>query len=144
MGIVTWASARCELMPSLEEPFFVGSERLESILEVVHWLIRLGLVNECLVLNSTNLAQIAAAHSAQKSFQKKEYLPRWVLFFNIAAYDFLPEERIKRQTEDMLELVQRLGLEAVKVLGGITANTFLKWIRHTSDEPYWKLRPATG
>ena len=47
MGIVTWASMRCELLPRLEEPFMVGSSRLDGILDLVHWLIRLRLVNEC-------------------------------------------------------------------------------------------------
>ncbi len=34
MGIVTWASLRCELLPSLEEPFVVGSSRLEPLLDM--------------------------------------------------------------------------------------------------------------
>jgi len=144
MGIVTWASARCELIPSLEEPFFVGSSQLEKILEAVHWLIRLRLVNECLVLNNTNLALIMAAHGSQKYSRIKEDLPPWVLFFNIAAYNFLPEERIKGQTEDMLELSQRLGINPVKALGGITADRFLKLIQRPSDEPYWKLNYKGG
>jgi FAD/FMN-containing dehydrogenase len=144
MGIVTWATARCELMPSLEEPFFVGSAHLEKILEAVHWLLRLRLVNECLVLNSTNLALIMAAHGFQKYPRIREDLPPWVLFFNIAAYDFLPEERIKGQTEDMLELAQRLGIDPVKALGGIAADRFLKLIQHPSDEPYWKLHYKGG
>jgi FAD/FMN-containing dehydrogenase len=144
MGIVTWASARCELMPSLEEPFFVGSPHLEKILEMVHWLIRLRLVNECLVLNNTNLAMIISAHSYQKYSRIKEDLPPWILFYNIAAYDFLPEERLKGQTEDMRELAQRFGLEPVKALSSVPANRFLKLIQHPSDEPYWKLRYRGG
>jgi FAD/FMN-containing dehydrogenase len=139
MGIVTWASARCELIPSLEQPFFIGSVHLEKIMEAVHWLIRLRLVNECLVMNNTSLALIVAAHDAQKFTHAKESLPPWVLFFNIAAYDFLPEERIRGQTEDMQELMQRLGLEPVNALPGPTADEFLKTIQQPSDEPYWKL-----
>ncbi len=139
MGIVTWASARCELMPSAQESFFVGSAHLEKILEAVHWLLRLRLVNECLVLNNTNLALIASAHGPQQYSQVKEASPPWVLFFNIAAYDFLPEERIRGQKEDMLELAQRLGIEPVKTLAGVTANEFLKIVQQPSPEPYWKL-----
>ncbi len=144
MGIVTWASARCELMPSLEEPFFVGSSHLEKLLEAVHWLLRLRLVNECLVLNNTNLALIMAANSHQKYSRTKEDLPPWILFFNIAAYDFLPGERIKGQTEDMRELAQRLGIDPVKALSGITAERFLKLIQHPSDEPCWKMNYKGG
>ena len=60
MGIATWASMRCEILPSLEEPFLVGSSNLNQLLELSHWLIRLRLVNECFILNSSNLAAIMA------------------------------------------------------------------------------------
>ncbi len=144
MGIVTWASARCELVPSLEQPFFVGSSDLPKILETLHWLIRLRMVNECLVLNNTNLALITAVNNLQEYSRIKESLPPWVLFFNIAAYDFLPEERIKGQTEDMMELAQRLGVAPVKTLGGITADKFLKLIQRPSEGTYWKLNYKSG
>jgi len=54
-GIVTWASARCELLPRLEKPFLSGSSSLEQIMEMVHWLQRLRLVNECFVLNRAGI-----------------------------------------------------------------------------------------
>ena len=60
MGIVTWASMRCELLPSLEEPFVLGASQLEPLLELAYWLIRLRMANECFILNSTNLAAIFA------------------------------------------------------------------------------------
>jgi len=139
MGIVTWVSARCELLPKLEEPFFVTDSRLDKILEMVHWLIRLRLVNECLVLNNTNLALIIAAKDSEKYRRIKDSLPPWILFFNIAAYDYLPQERVSGQIKNMKELTQRLGVEAVQALDGVTAARFLNIIQHPSAEPYWKL-----
>ena len=81
MGIVTWASARCEILPKLEEPFFIGSYRLDKILEVVHWLIRLRLVNECLVLNNTDFASLMAQRRGDYAAIKGS-TPSWILFFN--------------------------------------------------------------
>lgn len=144
MGIVTWASARCELIPALENPYFISSPHLEKILDIVHWLIRLRLINECLILNSTNFSQLNTVPGSPHYFQMKQSLPQWLLFYNIAAYDFLTEERMNGQTEDMKELAQRLGMEPVKTLGGITADQFLKLIQKSSDEPYWKLRYKGG
>jgi hypothetical protein len=46
MGIAAWASARCEILPKLEEPFLVGSSQLDRVLEMVHWLVRLRLPND--------------------------------------------------------------------------------------------------
>jgi FAD/FMN-containing dehydrogenase len=140
MGIVTWASVRCELLPGLEEPFLVGSSQIEKILDMVHWLIRLRLVNECLVLNNSNLASIMAKEWPDDYRELKDSLPPWVLFFNIAGYEYLPEERVSGQIKDMTDIAQRVGLEPVQAIGKVAASDFLGVAQHTSGEPYWKLR----
>lgn len=144
MGIVTWASARCEIIPKLEEPFLLGSARLDKIIDAAHWLIRRRLVNECFILNNTDLKSIMARKGAGDIQQIKTKIPPWVLFFNIAAYDYFPEERLAGQTRDMLAIMQRVGLNAVKTLGSIKAVELLKMVQNPSTEPYWKLRNKGG
>lgn len=140
LGIVTWASLRCEILPSIEEPFLMGSASLEKILEMVHWLVRLRLVNECLILNNTNLAAIFARKWPEDYAAIKNALPRWILFFNIAGYEYLPEKRVAYRIQDMRDRAQIVGLEAVKALGPVTAAEILELCRNPSPEPYWKLR----
>lgn len=140
MGIVTWASMRCEILPRLEEPFVVGSVSLEELLELASWLIRLRMVNECFILNSTNLAAIFAKKWPADYQGLKEYLPPWTLFYTVAGYEYLPEERVDSYIKDITDLTQRLGMEAVKAIGGVSANELLKAVQKPSEEPYWKLR----
>jgi FAD/FMN-containing dehydrogenase len=140
MGIATWASARCEIVPRVEEPLLVGSSQLDKIMEMVHWLIRLRLVNECFVLNNSNLAAIMVKRWPRDYREIKDTLPPWVLFFNIAGYDYLPEERVSGQIEDVTELAQRIGVEPVEAIGRVAASELLKAVQHPSKEPYWKLR----
>lgn len=140
MGIVTWATARCEILPKLEAPFFIGSNRLEPILDALHWLLRLGMLNECLVLNHTNLAMIMAGDDFEAFRWIRKELPAWILFINIAAYDFLPEERIRGQEEDMREVTQKMGLAAVASLSRVNAANFLAASKGPSPEPHWKIR----
>jgi FAD/FMN-containing dehydrogenase len=140
MGIVTWSSARCELLPRLEEPFLVGSAQLDRIMEMVHWLIRLRIPNECFVLNNTNLAAIMAKKWPNDYKEIKDSLPSWVLFYNLAGYEYLPEERISSQVEDIKELAQRVGLEPAHSVGSVSAFELLKAVQGPSAEPYWKLR----
>ena len=139
MGIVTWGTARCEILPRLEEPYLVSSSNLESLTETLHWLVRLRLANECLVLNNVDSAALVAKND--KEFQNlKNNLPEWILFFNIAAYDYFPEERIQGQLEDVARITSKIGLQAVKTIGKIQANDLLQIIRQPSLEPYWKIR----
>ncbi len=140
MGIVTWVSMRCEILPSLEEPFVVGSSNLNSLLELTSWLIRLRNVNECFVLNNTNLAAIFAKKYPADYQNLKDSLPAWTLFYNLAGYEYFPEERISAYIKEIDDLTQRLRIEAVKTVGGVSANDILKAVQQPSGEPYWKLR----
>jgi hypothetical protein len=144
MGIVTWASLRCEILPSIEEPFVVSSSKLDTLLELMSWLIRLRMVNECFILNSTNLAAIFAKKWPDDYRNLKNSLPQWTLFYAVAGYEYLPEERVASHIKDISRLNQRLGVEALKAVGGISANQILKGIQKPSENPYWKLRYKGG
>jgi len=141
MGIVTWASLRCELLPRLEEPFVVNSADLGPLLELVHWMVRLRAVNECFILNNTNLAAIFAKNRPEDYERLKQALPTWTLFYVVAGYEYSPEERVAASVKDITEITQRLGLEAVKSTAGISAGDILRAVQTSSAEPYWKLCP---
>jgi FAD/FMN-containing dehydrogenase len=140
MGIVTWASMRCELLPSIEEPFVVASSKLNVLLDLAAWLIRLRMANECFILNNINLAAITAKSWPQDFQNLRAALPEWTLFYTVAGYEYLPEERVNSYIQDITGLTQRMGVEAMKAVGEISANEILKTVRKPSGEPYWKLR----
>jgi FAD/FMN-containing dehydrogenase len=140
MGIVTWASARCEIIPTLEEPFWVGSPQLDNISEMAHWLIRLRLPNECFVLNNVCLAAIMAKDWPNDFKGLRDALTAWALFYNLAAYEYLPEERIGGQIQDVMDLAQRVGIKPAQALDKVTSSDLLQAVQQPSEEPYWKLR----
>jgi len=140
MGIVTWATIRCERLPRLEEAFLVGSTMLESLSRFFQWLVRLRLSNECLVLNNANLAAMLAKEWPRDYEMWRNILPRWVLFFCIAGYDYFPEERVAYQTEEMMKVAKQVAVEPVKALDGVTAARLLSLLHKPSEEPHWKLR----
>jgi FAD/FMN-containing dehydrogenase len=143
MGIVTWASARCELIPDREQSYFLSSSDLSKLLEAARWLIRLRLGNELLILNNVDVAALMAGDEVDYA-RLVTKLPRWVLFFNLGAYKYFPDMRMDGLIQDTRELVQRLGMETTQSVGGIAAGEFLETIRKPSTEPYWKLRRGGG
>ncbi len=140
MGIVTWSSARCEILPKLEEPFLVGSSQLSAIMEMVHWLIRLRIPNECFIVNKMNLAAMMAENWPDDYQEIKESLPDWVLFYNLAGYDYFPEERICAHEKDAWNIAQGANLEPARSAGKVSAFDLLKASKGPSVEPHWKLR----
>ncbi len=139
MGIVTWGTARCEILPKLEEPFFIGSSDVKQVTDIIHWLVRLRLANECLVLNNVDAAALMSKDDNEYQAIKAT-LPPWVIFLNIAAYDYFPQERIDGQISDMMALTQKFGVKPVKDLGKLTARDMVAALQKPSAEPYWKLR----
>ncbi len=144
MGIVTWASLRCELLPSLEEPYVVGSAQLAPLQEMAAWLIRLRMVNECFVLSSASLAAMFAEQWPTDYKRLKAALPPWTLFYTVAGYDYYPEERVSSYLSDITDLTKRLGVEPTRSVGGLSAREILKAVQHPCSEPYWKLRARGG
>lgn len=141
IGIVTWASLRCELLPSLEKPFVVGASRLEPLLEMAGWLIRLRTVNECFVLSSTDLAALFAEEWPADYGRLKAELPAWILFYVVAGYEFFPEERVATYLDEIGTVTMRLGLAPGGSVAGLSARDIMKTVQRPSQEPYWKLRP---
>jgi hypothetical protein len=144
IGIVTWMSLRCELLPRLEEPFVLGSSDLYPLLDLASWLIRLRMVNECFILNNTNLAAIFSAGDPKEYLEIKNTLPLWTLFYTVAGYEYLPEKRVDSHIRDISDLTQKMGLTAARRAGAISANQILKTVQKPSEEPYWKLRQKGG
>jgi hypothetical protein len=70
--------------------------------------------------------------------------PPWMVFYNLAGYEYFPEDRIKYQVKDIKGITQRLGLDSAKSLAGISTNDILKAVQEPSAEPYWKLRNKGG
>ncbi|MBN2240756.1 MAG: FAD-binding oxidoreductase [Dehalococcoidales bacterium] len=140
IGIVTWASLRCELLPSLEEPYLIGSSELDSLLDLATWIVRKRMANECFILNSTTLAAIMAKNWPDDYYDIRNSLPAWILFYNVVGYNYYPEERISSHVKGITDMTQRLGIEAVKSVGAVSANELMKTVQKPSEDPYWKLR----
>ncbi|MBN1322246.1 MAG: FAD-binding oxidoreductase [Thermoleophilia bacterium] len=140
MGIVTWASMRCELLPSLEEAFVVGSSDIKPLMEMAAWLIRLRMANECFLLSSTDLASMFADEWPKDFKRLRAELPPWTLFYVVAGYDYFPEERVSSSLSDIADLAKRLGLDPARSVGSLSARRIMKAAQQPCPDTYWKLR----
>ncbi len=100
--------------------------------------MRLRLVNECFVLNSTDLATIMGKGKPNDYNRIKGTLTPWILFYNAAGYDYLTEDRVKGQVADIKDLAQRVGLEPAQSVGNVSAFDLLKATQAPSGEHYWR------
>lgn len=139
MGIVTWASIRCERLPVMEEPFLVGSSNLDSLLELCRLLINGRLVDDCLILNKTNLVHILAIEGLSHHESTRASLTKWILFYTITGKKYFPEEKIRYQIEDTARHAKALGLEPVRQMGEASVFDLSRILHEPPRDPYWKV-----
>jgi hypothetical protein len=138
MGIVTWASLRCEVLPEFHKLLFIPAENLEDLINCAYRILRIRLGDEFLILNRTDLAYALGTDADQIS-EIKAKLPPWAIIVGIAGRDVFPEERVKYQKKDITDIAQQFGLKPYSEIGGVRGGEMLDKILNPSTEPYWKL-----
>lgn len=143
MGIVVWASVRCELIPEASTCFFVPGERLEDLIDFCLRAERLRLGDELLILNNTQLALICGGGENDVAVLKRA-LPQWVAIINLAGAAFYPEERVAVQEKELKSLAQAFGRTVLGGLPGIPDASIKSMLEDSSGEPHWKLHHKGG
>jgi FAD/FMN-containing dehydrogenase len=143
MGIVVWASVRCELIPQASRCYFVPGERLEDLVDFCLRAERLRLGDELLVVNSTQLA--LAIGGGNGTFNAlRQALPPWAVIINLAGAAFYAEERVAVQEKELKSLAQASGCELLSGLPGISDARVKSMLEDCSGEPHWKLGRRGG
>jgi len=138
MGIVTWASVKCEILPALHKLFFMPAQRPDDLLDFTYQLLKFRFADELLLLNNASLASILGNGADRIRALMKE-LPPWVVLVGIAGRSILPTERVEYQERDITDIARRFGRQLVASIPGANSDEVLKAILNPSREPYWKL-----
>jgi FAD/FMN-containing dehydrogenase len=143
LGIVTWATMRCQLLPKVHKLFFVPADALNDLVDCAYRLLRLRLGDELLLVNNTTLASLLGQTSDDIK-ALKEKLPPWVMVIGIAGRAILPEEKVEVQEKDIIEIAQQFGRKLVPTIPGATGTQVLELLLRPSRTPYWKLAYKGG
>ncbi|MGD0795453.1 MAG: FAD-binding oxidoreductase [Dehalococcoidales bacterium] len=138
MGIVTWATVKCELLPEIYKLFFVTSKKLDDLLSFVYKLLRFRFGDELLIMNNFNLAAVLGGKPDAVRARAME-LPAWSVLVTIAGRERLPRERVEFQEKDISDIAQQFGLKLVPEIAGARNGEVMKAVFNPSGEPYWKL-----
>jgi len=143
MGIVTWASVKCEVYPQVRKLFFIPAEKLEDLIDFTYKLLKFRFGDELFIVNNTCLANILG-NSAAEIETLKDKFPIWTVVVGITGGDILPEEKLAAQEADIYDIAQQHGLRMVPALSNVNGDEMLDIILQPSPEPYWKLKYKGG
>ncbi|MDD2735539.1 MAG: FAD-binding oxidoreductase [Desulfuromonadaceae bacterium] len=138
LGIVTWASVACARLPALQNAFFVASDQPGPLIDFSYKLTGSRIGDELFILNGVSLASILAAGPEQIA-KLSAQLPPWILFLNLSAPDYLPEEKMRSLEKETGDFARNLGLVLLPALAGVRANSLMK-ILDTPPEPQHKTK----
>ena len=143
MGIVTWASLRCEVLPRVHRFYLVPSEGLDTLISFAYKLLRIRFHDELLLLNGSNLASMLG-EGTEQMMGLRGALPPWVLILGLTGRDIMPEERVAFLGKDIGDIAQQCGVRPESAIPGAGDTQIAEAVLNPSREPYWKLRCKGG
>ncbi len=143
MGIVTWASVKCEVFAEYRKLFFIPADQLDDLLNFTYRLLKFRFGDELFIMNHTGLACILA-NEPDEVESLKDTLPPWAVIVGISGGHILPREKVEAQENDIRDIAQQFGVKMVPALSGCRSGELLALILKPSTEPYWKLRYKGG
>ncbi len=143
MGLVTWATLKAEILPSIQKVFFIPVHDFTRLTAPMNLLLRRRVVDECLAVNNVIMAAILAKEWPLDFNRLKKSLPPWTIITCISGYQRRPEERIALQEKHLFECCKEAGLKPQKKLieGDCFEDDVLALLTSCPGEiPYWKYR----
>jgi FAD/FMN-containing dehydrogenase len=150
MGIVTWMSLKIETIPRIDKIFFAPVYDLEYAMNFLYRILPRRIGQECLLLNSVDLAAIAAETMPDDFDGLRAKLPPWTLILSISGLLRRPEEKIAYEEKFLAEVLKnefpKMGLtDNLPGFPGL-GRKLMPMLRAPwpSDVPYWKNRVEGG
>jgi FAD/FMN-containing dehydrogenase len=143
MGIVIWASVKCELIPAAHRYVFVPGEKLEDLVDFCYQAERIRIGDEVMCLNAAQLATMVAANAGEIE-SLRDGLPAWTVVIGLAGVGHFPAERLEVQELDLQRLVQKCGKTLLSGLPRIGSEQLAHALERCSGETYYKLKLKSG
>ncbi len=142
MGIITWATLKLELIPSLQKVFHLQSKNLEELLTLQHQLLKYRLCDELIVVNNLNLACLMK-QEPQEILNLSKSLSKWNLIFVIAGRGKLASDKISYLEGDIEDILKEFKLNRMKSRNIIDEQEILNVLNHPTKNN-WKIRLTGG
>lgn len=143
MGIVTWITLKCKILPKIKKAFFVPAGNIEDLIDCTYKILWKRLGDECFILNAHNLACILG-ESGDDLKTLIDELPPWILFWSTEGVGLFPQEKVDYQEAELKDVAKSFGLTPVPSVAEIGAVYVSELLSKPSREPYWKLRSIGG
>ncbi|MFX0034559.1 MAG: FAD-binding protein [Candidatus Hermodarchaeota archaeon] len=142
IGIVTWATIKLELLPSIQKVYHIQSENIIELLDFQHELLKYRLCDELILLNNLNLACLVK-EIPNEILELAKKLDKWNLIFVISGKGELAGDKISYLEGDIQDILKEKNIELPKNKFNINDNDILRFLTQP-DYNCWRLRLYGG
>ena len=121
LGIVTWASVKCELLADPKKLLFVTADKLEELVDLTYRLTRIRVADELFLVNGAYLATLVGTDAADIA-AVRDALPAWTLVMGVGGRALFPEERMAVAEKDIAEAVAAQGMRLLSAIPGLATS----------------------
>ena len=138
MGIVTWASLKCALLPEIHNMRLLPSDDTKKIIDFMYNIVHLRFGDSLFMMNSFTLSCLMRKTPEEIKSINRE-LPPWIGFCSAASRPPLPEKRVYAQEAGIERCAQQAGVKNLSAIGRFTGTDVLnKAFSPCSAGKYWK------
>jgi FAD/FMN-containing dehydrogenase len=92
LGLATWCSAKCEVLPKVQQLHLAGADRLEPLVEASYRQFHGKLTDIHFLVDRESLASVVATNPGERERALREADP-WNLIYSVSGIEHFPEER---------------------------------------------------
>jgi FAD/FMN-containing dehydrogenase len=138
MGIVTWASLKCAILPEIHHMHLLPSDDINEIIDFMYKIVHLRFGDSLFMMNSLALACLMGENPEDIKTLRSE-LPAWVGFCSAASRPPLPEKRVYAQEAGIDRCAHEAGVKNLSSIARFTGKDILeKAFAPCSEGSYWK------
>lgn len=144
MGVVTWANLKIEYIPKMDKVLLAPVRELNHAVDFLYRVLRLRIIQECLLLNNINLAAIIAQDGPGDFEELRASLPPWTLILVVSGMQRRPEEQLQYEEETLHGVIKNEfpEISLAESLPGVSSlgKKLLPLLRQPwpKEKTYWK------
>ncbi|MHA1300160.1 MAG: FAD-binding oxidoreductase [Candidatus Helarchaeota archaeon] len=141
LGIVSWATLKCELKPTEIKIFYLQSEKLDFF-DFLYQIMKFRMPDELFILNKINLASLLEEDS-KKIEDLANRLPEWIVIISLSGRGEFAQDRIDYLEADIKDIAKKTNINILTEIKGVSNDKIIE-ILSKSSKKYWKLRLKGG
>jgi FAD/FMN-containing dehydrogenase len=143
IGVVTWATVKCEIAPSTQKILIAETKQIKDLIDFMYALLKRKLADDIFILNALSLS-CALKKTRSEIEALRKTLPPWGLILSFSGHGDMANEELTYRLADANDIATECGVKLQETLGKVTAKSISALIGVPSEEPYWKLRFSGG